>query len=265
MLESPVQIDRCILDLPEASVESHRGEFLKPDSSTQQRILDAAEALFSRQGIAATSLRSITKRADVNAAAIHYHFGSKPALVSAILRERVEPLSNARLEHLERLERKYRNGEIPADRIVDAYVAPLLTGDRELRLGLARLGGFLTWLRIEGDRDAQRLARHVVDVNERFAVALCRGRVLDLEEARDRMNYATGSIVQFLRQEDDGEAVGLRPKEIESLRFRLSHLTRFLAAAFAAPATSDLSGAHIEQATATKVSDIALAAGGRRR
>lgn len=233
---------------------------MKPDSSTQRRILDAAEALFSRQGIAATSLRSITKRAGVNAAAIHYHFGSKQTLVSAILTERVEPLSKARLEHLERLERQYRSASIPADRIVEAYVAPLQADDRALRLGLARLGGFLSWLRIEGDRDAQRLARHVVGVNERFAGALCRGRDLDLDEARDRMNYATGSIAQFLRQEGGAEAAGRGPEELQLLRDRFSHLTRFLAAAFAAPASSDR-----RDVNPTGVSDIPLAAGGNQR
>ena len=237
---------------------------MKPDSSTQERILDAAEALFSRQGISATSLRSITKRASVNAAAIHYHFGSKQALVSALLSERVAPLSEARLEHLGRLERQYRTGAIPADRIVDAYVAPLLTGGRELRLGLARFGGFVTWLRREGDHDAQRLARHVFDVNERFAAALCRGRALELEEARDRMNFATGSIVQFLRQEGEGEGAVRSPEDLQALGERFSYLTRFLASAFAAPGTSSRADTSPAVLASRGVADIAIAVGGSR-
>jgi AcrR family transcriptional regulator len=44
---------------------------------TKERILDAAERLFAERGFAGTSLRSVTKQAGVNLAAIHYHFGAK--------------------------------------------------------------------------------------------------------------------------------------------------------------------------------------------
>ena len=38
-------------------------------------ILEAAEALFARQGYAATPLREIADRVGVNSAMIHYYFG----------------------------------------------------------------------------------------------------------------------------------------------------------------------------------------------
>ena len=44
---------------------------------TKERILQAAENLFTDQGFGATSLRAITHRAGVNLAAVNYHFGSK--------------------------------------------------------------------------------------------------------------------------------------------------------------------------------------------
>jgi AcrR family transcriptional regulator len=44
---------------------------------TKERILDAAEALFMEHGFEATSLRQITALAEVNLAAVSYHFGSK--------------------------------------------------------------------------------------------------------------------------------------------------------------------------------------------
>ena len=56
----------------------------RASTGTPARILDAAEDLFAGQGIHATSLRSITQRAGVNSAAIHYHFGDKQALVRAL-------------------------------------------------------------------------------------------------------------------------------------------------------------------------------------
>ena len=51
---------------------------------TVTRILDAAEEVFAEHGFAETSLRTITARADVNLAAVNYHFGSKKALIQAV-------------------------------------------------------------------------------------------------------------------------------------------------------------------------------------
>jgi len=53
-------------------------------SDTVTRILDAAEELFAEKGFSETSLRTITAKADVNLAAVNYHFGSKKALIQAV-------------------------------------------------------------------------------------------------------------------------------------------------------------------------------------
>ena len=51
---------------------------------TKEKILDAAERLFAEHGFASTSMRDITTEADVNLAAVNYHFGSKLALLQAV-------------------------------------------------------------------------------------------------------------------------------------------------------------------------------------
>ena len=58
-------------------------------------ILDAAEALFARQGYATTSVREIAETVDVNAAMVHYYFGSKHALLQQVLERTLEPLASA--------------------------------------------------------------------------------------------------------------------------------------------------------------------------
>ncbi len=45
--------------------------------TTKDKILNAAEKLFAEQGFNGTSLREITSAAEVNLAAVNYHFGSK--------------------------------------------------------------------------------------------------------------------------------------------------------------------------------------------
>ena len=68
--------------------------------STKDRILGAAEELFAQFGFAGTSLRQVTSRADVNIAAVNYHFGSKENLVNEVFRRRMDEMSAQRLSQL---------------------------------------------------------------------------------------------------------------------------------------------------------------------
>ena len=55
-------------------------------------------------GFAETSLRMITARAEVNLAAVNYHFGSKEALIREVFQRHLGPLNAARIAYLDRLE-----------------------------------------------------------------------------------------------------------------------------------------------------------------
>src|SRR3990167_10529329 len=68
--------------------------------NTKDRILGAAEELFAQHGFSGTSLRQVTSRADVNIAAVNYHFGSKENLVNEVFRRRLDELSQKRLAAL---------------------------------------------------------------------------------------------------------------------------------------------------------------------
>ncbi|MCC6295979.1 MAG: TetR family transcriptional regulator [Pseudomonadales bacterium] len=91
--------------------------------STKDRILSAAEALFARQGFAATSLRQVTSRADVNIAAVNYHFGSKENLVNEVFRRRMDQMSEERLAAL-KVACCERPGEL--EPVLAAFVEPAL-------------------------------------------------------------------------------------------------------------------------------------------
>lgn len=96
------------------------------NASTKERILAAAEQLFAESGIASTSLRAITARANVNLAAVNYHFGSKDALTEAVYERRLAPLNQARLRNLDRLETAADGRPLAVERIVDAFILPIL-------------------------------------------------------------------------------------------------------------------------------------------
>ncbi len=63
-----------------------------PQSETVERILRTATLLFAERGFAETSMRTITSMADVNLAAVNYHFGSKKALIQAVFTRFLDPL-----------------------------------------------------------------------------------------------------------------------------------------------------------------------------
>ena len=92
-----------------------------PDT-TAERLLEAAERLVADRGLDATSVRAICAEAGANVAAVHYHYGSKDALVDAVLERRMAELTERRLAMLGPVAAESR----PSPRaVVDALVRPL--------------------------------------------------------------------------------------------------------------------------------------------
>ncbi|GFZ90587.1 TetR/AcrR family transcriptional regulator [Okeania sp. KiyG1] len=89
---------------------------------TKEQILNAAEKLFASLGFAGTSLRAIIREADVNLAAIHYHFGSKEELFIATVRRVAQPIVEEQLRQLAILEDSEDLPSVPE--ILAALITP---------------------------------------------------------------------------------------------------------------------------------------------
>ncbi|MEO5876204.1 MAG: helix-turn-helix domain-containing protein [Streptosporangiaceae bacterium] len=72
-------------------------------SDARSRLLLAAERLLREQGYDVVSVRAVNKAAGMNPAAVHYHFGSKPDLVTALLESRLRGRWEDRLTVLDDL------------------------------------------------------------------------------------------------------------------------------------------------------------------
>jgi AcrR family transcriptional regulator len=94
--------------------------------NTKDRILDAAERLFASGGFEATSLRAITAEANVNLAAVNYHFQSKEALVQAVIGRRMGPVNARRLSLLDAYEAQAGDAPVPLEKILDAFLRPVV-------------------------------------------------------------------------------------------------------------------------------------------
>jgi TetR/AcrR family acrAB operon transcriptional repressor len=64
-------------------------------AATRDRILDAAEQLFSEQGVSRTTLQHIATAAGVTRGAIYWHFDDKGALFNAMMERAILPLESA--------------------------------------------------------------------------------------------------------------------------------------------------------------------------
>ena len=114
---------------------------------TQVRLLDAAERLVGERGVDAVSLRAINAEAGSNVAAAHYHFGSKEALVRAVLDRRMTVLAEERFRQLDALD--HARAPVPRD-VAAVFVRPLF--DLAADPAGARYVRFLAALyRAEGD------------------------------------------------------------------------------------------------------------------
>jgi AcrR family transcriptional regulator len=192
--------------------------------------------LFSEQGYAATSLRSIIADAGVNLAAVHYHFHSKEALLEALILRRSVPANLERLALLDRFEKEAGDHPPSLEKVIEAFVAPTLHMSRDPQSGGMVFMKLLGRLHAEGDVLPRILTSQFGDVFQRFGAAL-RAALPDLprEELFWRLNLAVGALAQTLR----GGSKDLGTISDLSLSFdsetALERLVAFLSAGFRAP------------------------------
>ncbi len=104
-----------------------------PSEDTASRIIDAAERLFIRDGIDATSLRAVTREAAVNVAAIHYYFGSRDELLRAVLDRIITPVNERRIALLEQALAASKGKPLEVAELLRIFLLPDLEAVERLR------------------------------------------------------------------------------------------------------------------------------------
>jgi len=104
---------------------------LESHLETRVALLDAAERLFSENGIEGTSVRDIVKEAGTNLGAINYHFGTKDRLALEVFARRLEPVNRERVARLDALEASTEPGKPTLEQILDVLIRPVLEADED--------------------------------------------------------------------------------------------------------------------------------------
>src|SRR6201990_2596544 len=98
-----------------------------PSDLTRHAILDAAERLYADRGFADVTLRDIVAAANVNLAAVNYHFGSKDELIAELFVTRSLATHRERVDELKLAEEK-GGGRAGIDSILRALIGTTLRG-----------------------------------------------------------------------------------------------------------------------------------------
>ena len=206
-------------------------------ADTKTRILDAAESLFVSGGFDSMSMRQITSAAGVNLAAVNYHFGTKDALIHAVLSRRLDPLDAQRRAMLDAFEANYA-AKLNCEHVLVALFLPAVRIFRSVAPGADRFLHFLGRAYTDPSPVVRDFIQtHYIETLGRFFFAFQRTLPeLSREDLGFRLNFAMGAlsgilaggntqrlIREFTQQQGDHEAV------------ILSRLSSLMVAALKAP------------------------------
>jgi AcrR family transcriptional regulator len=195
----------------------------RPDTKT--RILDAAEKLFGEKGFDATSLRDITTEADVNLAAVNYHFQSKESLIEATIMRAAGPVNDQRLAMLEGA------GPKPSvEQIVEAFIGPVLEQDFEPMAPLMA--------RVLASPDTMRrvFKVHMESLSRRFAEAMAAALPeLSHAETMWRLHFTAGAMAHTVTRAPLMRDLFGGVLDFKDRKLLIARLVRFAAAGFRAP------------------------------
>jgi AcrR family transcriptional regulator len=199
----------------------------------RQRLINASEQLFADHGWNAVSIRTIVAAAEVNLAALHYHFGSKEQLLSEIFAARAKPIAEERVRLLNEVLSSPENPPL-LERILEAFLRPALTIGSDLRFGGRAFVKLRARLATEPEAVSRKILANAFDESSgEFLTAF--GRALpDIPQAdiEWRFHFMLGAM--FYTMADAGRIQSLTngrcdPGNVEAA---LKYIIPFLAAGF---------------------------------
>lgn len=198
---------------------------------TKERILDAAERLFAENGFATTSLRQITAEAQVNLAAVNYHFQNKESLIRAVLSRRIGPINQRRFDLMDALEFSAGDdGPLVLEDVLSAFLLPVLearTSCPEMRHWPRLLGRLYTEL--HGSL-MELFQREMAPAAQRFTTAIRRAEpTLSPDALAWGLHFGIGAMAHFLAAGELLKFISRGTVDPEDHMEALKHLVAYMA------------------------------------
>lgn len=170
------------------------------DSGTRERLLLKAAELFAQRGFESVSMRDLTQAAEVNLAAVNYHFGSKEALIAEVVIRTMQPMNDERLRLLDEAEAAAHPGPAPVEQVADAFLRPIVLMVRETPLSEMLFFKLMGRCLVDRTHLVPAAAMpHFERMALRFAKALRRANpALSHAEACWRLNFTAGALISTL-------------------------------------------------------------------
>jgi AcrR family transcriptional regulator len=149
------------------------GRYEMPSDLTRSAILEAAERLYANSGFGDVTLRDIVAAANVNLAAVNYHFGSKDELIAELFVTRSIATNRERLNELKRAEQE-GGGRAEINAILRALVGPPLRGCLGPERERSTAARFMIRASIETVAPIRRIKNREIDHLKKFAAAMRR-------------------------------------------------------------------------------------------
>jgi AcrR family transcriptional regulator len=144
-----------------------------PSDQTRTAILAAAERLYAERGFGDVTLRDIVAEANVNLAAVNYHFGSKDELIAELFVTRSLALNRERLAELKAAEAA-GGGRAPIEAVLRALVGPTLRGCLGPDNQRSTAARFMIRVSIETVPPIRRIRNREIDHLRKFITAMRR-------------------------------------------------------------------------------------------
>src|ERR1700744_3623098 len=144
-----------------------------PSDQTRTAILAAAERLYADRGFGDVTLRDIVAEANVNLAAVNYHFGSKDELIAELFVTRSLALNKERLRDLREAE-EAGGGHADIADVLRALVGPTLRGCLGPENQRSTPARFMIRVSIESVPAIRRIRNREIDHLRKFIAAMRR-------------------------------------------------------------------------------------------
>ena len=162
------------------------------------RILDAAEDLFSKRGFDGVTMREVAELANLDAALAHYYFATKQGLFDAVLERRAELVFSERMEAFDVYE-TVSGDQVTVEGAVAAFLIPLLERARKGDDGWKNYFRLIALVNNDASHVAQSIMTYFDPLVHRLIAAVKRA----LPEAREEelfwcFHFLTGSLTLAL-------------------------------------------------------------------